>query len=67
MPREPCAAKTWCSQSLADELMQVPPVAVGSTTDSYKTFGGDETRNRILAVTGTPGAHSIASHSPNQP
>jgi outer membrane protein assembly factor BamB len=37
--------------------MQAPPIAVGSTTDSYKTFGGDESRNRILAVTGTPGAH----------
>jgi outer membrane protein assembly factor BamB/tetratricopeptide (TPR) repeat protein len=43
--------------SLADELAQPAPVATGSTSDSYVTFGGDATRDRILAVSGTPGAH----------
>lgn len=43
--------------SLADELAQRAPVATGSTSDAYTTFGGDATRDRILAVSGTPGAH----------
>jgi outer membrane protein assembly factor BamB len=45
------------ADSLAEELGQPVLTATGSTSDSYKTFGGDETRNRILAVSGTPGAH----------
>jgi outer membrane protein assembly factor BamB/tetratricopeptide (TPR) repeat protein len=43
--------------SLAAELALPAPVAMGSTNDSYTTFGGDASRNRILAVAGTPGAH----------
>ncbi|HEY2587617.1 MAG TPA: PQQ-binding-like beta-propeller repeat protein [Tepidisphaeraceae bacterium] len=52
--------------SLAEELSQAAPVATGSTSDSYTTFGGDASRDRILAVSGTPGAHlySIALSKP---
>ena len=45
------------ADSLADELKHKPPAATGLTADSYTTFGGDATRNRILASSGTPGAH----------
>lgn len=45
------------ADSLAEELKQKPPAATGLTADSYTTFGGDATRNRILASSGTPGAH----------
>jgi outer membrane protein assembly factor BamB len=43
--------------SLAAELALPAPIATGSTNDSYTTFGGDASRDRILAVAGTPGAH----------
>ena len=43
--------------SLADQLAQPAPQATGSASDSYTTFGGDSTRDRIPAVSGTPGAH----------
>jgi len=45
------------ADSLERELQQKPPAATGSTADSYTTFGGDATRDRILAAAGTPGAH----------
>lgn len=45
------------ADSLVNELKQPAPVASGSTGDSYGTFGGDATRNRIISVAGTPGAH----------
>ena len=45
------------AESLKGELNQPAPTATGSSADSYTTFGGDSTRNRILAVSGTPGAH----------
>jgi hypothetical protein len=45
------------ADSLGNELAQPAPVASGLTNDSYTTFGGDATRDRILAVSGTPGAH----------
>ena len=45
------------STSLADELAQPVPVASGSSSDSYETFGGDASRNHILAANTTPGAH----------
>lgn len=55
--------------SLAAELAQPAPVGTGSTSDSYLTFGGDATRDRILAVSATPGAHlySIALSKPPRP
>ena len=56
------------ADSLAAELAQPAPTSLGSTADSFNTFGGDVTRNRILAVTGTPGAHlySIALSKPSR-
>ena len=55
------------ADSLAQELKGKPPTASGSTADSYTTFGGDATRDRILATSGTPGAHlySLGLSKPN--
>jgi outer membrane protein assembly factor BamB len=56
--------------SLTAELAQTPPSAVGGgAADSYTTFGGDPTRNRVPAVNGTPGAHlySVALSKPTYP
>lgn len=45
------------ADSLADELAVPAPLSTGLTSDSYTTYGGDASRDRILAVSGTPGAH----------
>lgn len=43
--------------SLNAELALPAPQAGGSASDSYVTYGGDSTRDRIPAVAGAPGAH----------
>ena len=55
------------AQALASELKQPVPIATGSTADSYTTFGGDATRDRILAASLNPGAHlySVSLSKPN--
>jgi outer membrane protein assembly factor BamB len=45
------------ADSLAAELARPTPQSTGSAGDSYLTFGGDATRDRVPAVSGTPGAH----------
>ena len=54
------------ADALATELRQAPPTVTGSSADSYTTFGGDASRNRILSASSTPGAHlySIALSKP---
>ena len=49
--------RTILAEALARELDQPAPVASGASGDSYATFGGDVTRNRVVAVSGTPAAH----------
>lgn len=44
------------ADSLARELTQPVPVPVGTTAESYVTFGGDFTRDRVLAGSSAPGA-----------
>ena len=45
------------ADSLASELDQPAPSLAGASGDSYTTYGGDASRNRVVAVSGTPGAH----------
>lgn len=49
--------KAVLADALSRELDQPAPVASGASGDSYTTFGGDVTRNRVVTVSGTPAAH----------
>lgn len=50
-------AETVLAESLDKELAKPAMVASGTGADSYTTFGGEATRNRVPSVAGTPGAH----------
>jgi outer membrane protein assembly factor BamB len=52
------------ADALAKELAEPVPVASGANGDSYTTFGGDVSRNRVVAVSGTPGAHLYSIQLP---
>jgi outer membrane protein assembly factor BamB len=56
--------QTILADALAKELAQPAPVASGASGDSYTTFGGDVTRNRVVGVSGTPGAHLFSTPLP---
>jgi len=43
-------------EALSAQLAQKPPRATGSAEDSWRTVGGDETRNLIGVASGRPGA-----------